>query len=244
MNRIFALFLALLVTGTTQAATPVYKSDSYTLRQMTDIELNEHLETLNAKQAELLSSRKEEAPQSAIPDWKGPTQVIQSMSLAEMWVLGEKIYDVIKKNEPVMNIQTDTWSVLPTGIRSPFELNSWKKSGLTGWVITYTNLYGFDVVDVAFVTSFAYGGQKEDKGAFLANVAMIPTNVDVAWGYTVNMTTEAMEAINVGTKESPIAGLGYSAELKVETIFKKSLLTFAFNVNGKGEIQVVPVQKD
>ena len=244
MNRFYALVLAVAISGVAQAAQPVYKSQSYTLRQMTDIELNEHLETLSADQAQVLSSRETDSPQSSLPDWKGPSQVIQSMSLAEMWVLGEKIYEVIKKNEPVMNIQTDTWSVLPTGIRSPFELNSWKKSGLSGWVVTYTNLYGFDVVDVAFVTSFAYAGQKDEAGAYLANVAMIPTNVDVAWGYTVNMTTEAMEAINEGSKESPIASLGYSAELKVETLFKKSLLTFAFNVNGQGEIQVVPVQKD
>jgi len=170
-----------------------------------------------------------------------PGAVSTAITAGQVWVIGKKIYDIVKENEAVLNVNTDHWSVLPEGVELASKLEGWSKPEYSGWVVNYENLFGMNVARVSFLTAYNYGGSFEGRGKYLANVTIIPRGVHTLWGYTMDMDAEAFGAVNEATREDPVVGLSYHVRVRVGTIMKKSVLDFQYYLSGNGELQVVPV---
>jgi hypothetical protein len=156
--------------------------------------------------------------------------------LEAMWVLGEKIYKVVEAGQPVLDIQTSTWSVLPKNISEAKHLTNWKTPVRVAYALKAKNLYGIEVINVRYIVQFVPGGKYKNKGAYLSHISVVPSTVEVSWGYTLNITAEAREALNVGTLKDPIAAFSVDVKVDVKTLLKRSVNTLTSFMTGDGKL--------
>jgi hypothetical protein len=93
-------------------------------------------------------------------------------------------------------------------------------------------MMGATVYDVTFTVVHRYGGSFKGKGKYLENVSVIPSNVSVLWGYTMNIDVAKANAVNVGTDEKPVAALTLELVSKVSTMLKADETHTVFQFRG------------
>lgn len=176
------------------------------------------------------------APQTevSLPNFTKP--LLSMEEFEAMWVIGEKIYKVVEKGQPVLNIDTQTWSVLPKNVSEARSLTEWKEPVRIAYGLSAKNLYGVEVINVRYIVQFVPGGKYEGKGSYLSHISVIPSTIDVAWGYTLNIKAEAREALNAGTAENPIAAFSTDVKVEVKTLLKTSVNTLTTFMTGGGKI--------
>ncbi|MBY0518295.1 MAG: hypothetical protein K2P81_15400 [Bacteriovoracaceae bacterium] len=154
--------------------------------------------------------------------------------------LGEKIYAIVKKGKPVLNMQYAPISVLPkTAAGQPVDVMD-----MEGWSIpvsrkirmVYKNLYGAEVVVFSYTVVYSYGGSMDGKGAFITAAQVVPHDVSVSWGYELNAVMKLVGLQNHGTKANPIAGAIISINYKVETVLKTIETNDSYHITGKGQL--------
>jgi hypothetical protein len=60
----------------------------------------------------------------------------------------------------------------------------------------------------------------------------VPQDVSVLWGYDLGMDVQNVAVSNIGTSESPVAGLTLMAHIKVSTVLKKTEVNEIFAIRG------------
>jgi hypothetical protein len=133
------------------------------------------------------------------------------------------------------------------GINSAYQLSNWSKPKTYIYSFYAENIYGIKTVDVEYKVTFVYGGNYNGKGKFLTAVSVIPTRVDVAWGYTFNMHCYVPDStiVNVGDSENPVAALQLKLSWEISTFLKSSKGTSIYYVQGDGYFNEIasPFQK-
>ena len=150
--------------------------------------------------------------------------------------LVDKIFSVIAKGQPVVNINVNYANAVPYGVSHWTQLQGWKTPVTRRYGFYAKNLYGIKVVDVEYQVHYTYGGSLNGVGQFLTGVTVEPIKVDTAWGYTVDMTAEVPDSTitNVGTSEYPIAAMQVQLRYSIHTIIKDSQERQIFYVRGDG----------
>jgi hypothetical protein len=85
-------------------------------------------------------------------------------------------------------------------------------------------LYGVTVYDVTYTLVHRFGGQYEGRGAYLESVTVLPQHVEVMWGYKLDFFVEKVSAVNIGTRENPVASLALETTLNVSTVLQEMRL--------------------
>lgn len=146
--------------------------------------------------------------------------------------LGKKAWEIIKANEPVANINFTFANALPQGIANASELTGFSDIQSRSIRLWGTNLYGITVYDVTLTAIHQFGGSFDGKGRYLSTVSVIPSQVNVLWGYTVDYKVENVSTTNAGTKSNPVASMALHAKFKVSTILKKTELNTVYQFRG------------
>lgn len=136
--------------------------------------------------------------------------------------LGKKVWALIESNKPVVNVSYLYANALPKGVRSSEELDQFSELQSTSYRMHGTNLYGITVYDVTYSLVHRFGGSYDGRGKYLENVTVIPSNVEVLWGYTLSYDVEKVSVVNSGTRENPIASILLGTNFKVSTVIKSS----------------------
>lgn len=151
------------------------------------------------------------------------------------WIaLGKKAWEIVIKNEPVLNAATKTVSILPAAQPNWAQMENWKAPVARSYTIIARNGFGVDAVTHKYTVAYNYGGQLNGQGAFLANATIIPAQVSVVWGYTLNSNVEVGQIVNTGTKTAPVPGVAMNLKYGISTILKKSEGVDQFFVRGNG----------
>lgn len=151
-----------------------------------------------------------------------------------MLVLGSKIWKFVEANQPVVNVEGAYAHIVPNEVQNWEELENWSRPISAIYKATYKNLYGITVVDLGFRVTFTPRGTHNGRGKYIANLAVLPETVDVAWGYAVDAGAKIYEVINRGTVEDPVAAAQLSVSWKVKTILKTSSVNNSLFVEGDG----------
>lgn len=166
-------------------------------------------------------------------DWIGDLDEA-NLVLDKVINLGKKIWDVLEKGRPVVNIKTDVATALPMGSRCWLDLQGWDRPKSTLYGVKYKNAYGIEVVNFQFRLLTLSGGNVDGKGKYIGYATVMPAQVDVAWGYTLNSEVEVQSVFNMGSKEQPVGGLQIALKYSVNTVMKHSQESVVFFVDGKG----------
>lgn len=148
--------------------------------------------------------------------------------------IGKDFWRFIEDNQASSEVNESSANALPAGVLCWGQLESWVAPQYKTYQMTYENKMGMEVVNLDFRFIYSYGGSIDGQGAYLANVTMTPMSIDVSWGFSLIADIEAGDAINVGTREDPNAGLEMSMKWKISSVFQSSHGQVRYYVQGDG----------
>lgn len=152
---------------------------------------------------------------------------------------GKTAWDIVKDNKAQSGASSSFCSAVPKKLKFT-ELSGWKtKSG--SW--KFIRMTGFNTVavEVELVYSFDYNGStaKVPGAKFVNNFACYAKNVDVFWGYDVNINaTVKGNPINVGTLEAPIGAVPLLVTATSSTVIRSASKTWLMRARGDGKMDV------
>ncbi len=149
-------------------------------------------------------------------------------------ILGEKIWNFIEKNKPVVNQRYAPISAVPVGVTSWEELEGWSMPQIRMFKNIYKNVYGMKVVEFNYRVAYAFGGSYKGIGKYLSRVEVDPSLVDVAWGYKFNANGQVLSTTNAGTSENPIAAMELRLNWSVGTVIKHTEQSIRLFISGDG----------
>lgn len=162
---------------------------------------------------------------------------LSSIGWGDIVNIGEKLWKLIVDNQPVAHFQTPVAHAMPRGLSCWTDLSGWKAPITRSFVARYTNGLGGEVVNFRFRVHYTHGGGNGSIGQYLANVTVLPANLDVSWGYTFNAKVEAGHPVNLGTAKNPMAGLELNVDWTVSTPLQFHRSNFHVFVQGDGVLQ-------
>jgi hypothetical protein len=163
---------------------------------------------------------------------------IGAADLSTLFTLGQKAWQIVEANKPVVNVgQAPMLSALPYSNGCWMDLTGWQQPKSQTYEVSYKNGFHIEVVKFRFRLQFNYGGGVNGAGKFLANVSVVPDQLDVDWGYTFNASVTGEQATNLGTAAQPLAGIGLTVNWSVKTILKESDNTLHLFVQGDGFVK-------
>ena len=146
--------------------------------------------------------------------------------------IGKKVWAVVVAGKPVMNVKFDFATAMPKGITAASELHGFSDLQFKSFEYAGTNTYGFEVFKVQYTVVYQYAGAFGGKGAYIASASIVPQNVSVLWGYSLGMNVDNVSVSNLGTSESPVAGMNLMANIKVSTVLKAVEINELFAIRG------------
>jgi hypothetical protein len=155
--------------------------------------------------------------------------------------LADKIWSIIEKNQPVVNITTNYANAVPFGTSHWTQLQGWSKPATKKYSFAMKNGYGSEVVKVTYQIHYTYAGNFQGKGKFLTGVTIEPLNVVTAWGYKVTLVSEVPDSTiaNVGTHEDPVASMQVQLRWTAHTAIKDITSKAIYYVQGDGLLQEI-----
>jgi len=149
-----------------------------------------------------------------------------------------RAWGIVKDGAPVVNLQTKNASALPFIANGRWEsLAGWKSERSITLGVTIENIYGIDTVEFEYRVSLIYGGNVKGIGKYIASARVIPTKVDVLWGYNLNVNVEIPNVYNVATPENPTAAITLDVNYKVSTVLRSTAYTNTYELRGDGTIK-------
>ena len=155
--------------------------------------------------------------------------------ISQIIAVGKQVWKLIEDNKPVVNVKADRIAVLPVKAECWRFLENWQNPTVKTYRSTFKNLFGMTVVDLQYKVVGLTGGTYRGKGKYLANVAVVPEIVDVAWGYTFNASVSVPAVVNFGTMADPVAAVQIELSYSVDTVMKHSSSSLDYLVKGNGE---------
>ena len=143
-------------------------------------------------------------------------------SITEVVNLGEKIWKIIEKNKPVLNVKYAYANAVPKGVKGPEELEGFTPMNYRSFRKSGKNWFGSTVFDVTYTLAHRYNGSFQGRGKYLDAVTVLPHKVDVLWGYTVNFNVNRVSTANVGNEKAPLASVVMEMDFQVSTMLKAS----------------------
>lgn len=136
--------------------------------------------------------------------------------------LGQKVWKIIEKNKPVVNVKYSYANALPKGVRSAEELESFSPVQFRSYRMHGKNGFGATVYDLTYTLVHRYGGAYQGRGKYLDSVSVVPHKLNVLWGYTVNFGVDNVSTVNAGDRNAPVASALLEMNFKVSTVIKSS----------------------
>lgn len=151
--------------------------------------------------------------------------------------IGKKIWEIVQAGKPVLNIRTDVATALPQGSRCWLDLQTWKMPESKLYSVSFKNGFGMEVVKMNYRVLWLPGGSVDGVGQFIGYAAVIPSDVSVAWGFSLNAQASVPTVFNMGTRAEPVAGMQMSMIYRVESPIQTTEQSQAYFVNGKGDFK-------
>lgn len=158
--------------------------------------------------------------------------------------LGEEIYTLVQKGKPSVNVDSAPISVLPLNLNktapmSALEMTSWKAPVVKKFRIKTKNYLGATTVDFGWKVVFSYGGQLNEKGAFITGAFVKPEHVKVLFGYDLTVSYKLQSISNMGSSEYPIAQAVIDLDFKIETVLQTTMKSQSYLITGQGNIKTL-----
>lgn len=154
------------------------------------------------------------------------------------WIyLGQRIWDMIQSLAGQMRIEPMTGvGVLPASASAMADMSSWKVAAPKAYKMEVAGSFG-TAFSFTYTIGFNYGGKYRGKGAFLANVSVLPYDVKCAFSWNCSLSATVGTGFNVGTDEDPIAALPLNLLVNAQGRVNAKAIGAQFTVYGDGRLE-------
>jgi hypothetical protein len=169
-----------------------------------------------------------------------PELAVIDVILDQILNIGKKVWTVVDAGKPVVDLSSDVATALPTPAPGQHlcwtQLENWQAPQSHVFGVTFTNLFGAEVVKLRYRVMFVSGGSYQGQGRYIGYAAVDPM-VDVIWGYNAKITAEVLSVLNTGNQSSPIAGMNLKVTYTVETALKTATESKVYYITGLGDFE-------
>jgi hypothetical protein len=163
----------------------------------------------------------------------------------ELVALGEILYPLIKRGQPEVTTEFAPINVLPTDPSTgrhadPFLMENTGSPVSKKFVGVVKNGFGMTVVSLEFLVHFAPGASYEGRGQYLQNAIIVPSKIWATWGWEVNATMKLQSIANQGTRAAPVAAAVLNMNYTVKNLITHIEKNHLVELNGRGEMNVLP----
>lgn len=210
-----------------------------TKEKITDVTEQYRSELQTMAQAGLREECDTEAAHSPMAGESGLNPLDQAELIIDQIVnIGKKLWDLVAKGTPVVNVKSYTANALPKGLQCWSDLSSWQVPQSKVYRVQYENGFGMTVVDFAYRLTYTAGGTANGKGKYITNATVMPAFVDVQWGgFTLNANVEVPSVFNTGTKEDPVAGMQMVVKWSVGSIISNVQQSETYYISGDNSMK-------
>ncbi len=161
-------------------------------------------------------------------------------SLDQLIAMGTKVWEIIKKGKPVVNVDMGTpISILPSSDDPNlafFEMENWSAPKAKRYRIEYKNMLGMSVIAFDYTVQFQYNGQFEGTGKYVTGLQVTASNVVVSWGFQFDASSELKSITNRGRLDDPIAAGTLQINYRASSVLRDISSSETFHVTGTGEV--------
>lgn len=150
--------------------------------------------------------------------------------------IGEKIWQIVKAGEPELNFKSKSATAIPAQAQCLFYLSGWSIPQSRTYRVTYKNGFGMEVISMTYKLIYSFGGQFENNGRYLANVSIHPSQISVSWGFSFDAHVHVQDILNIGSSESPEAGMQVALEWSVGSVVNKHKSQEVYFIQGSGPL--------
>jgi hypothetical protein len=158
--------------------------------------------------------------------------------------IGQRIWKIVDAGRPVITTKIAPMiSVLPHLEGENPTLNqmaTWSAPKVKSFRISFKNGYNSEVVGFTYTIYFQFNGSYKNTGKYITNLKVQASEINVAWGFNFDATSELVGIANVGTMESPIASATMQISYIVKGLLNESRHIQGFYVDGSGNLQIIP----
>ena len=152
--------------------------------------------------------------------------------------LGERVYEIIKKGKPVLNMEYAPISVLPKDgagrAVDVMDTEGWSMPVGRKVRMVYKNGFGSSVVTFDYTIVYSHSGSQDGRGAYITALQVVPSNVSVSWGFSLNVSMKLVGLQNHGSRANPVAGAVIGVNYRTESVLKTIETTDTYHVTGRG----------
>jgi hypothetical protein len=195
----------------------------------------------------MVASTKEDTSKlPGLPNQYGVMDAVQDAgkiisSIKDLVALGEDIYKLITKGRP--NITTDyaPISVLPKDKEGKpvdiMELENWSMPVVKKVRTSFKNSWGNEMAVFEYSLVFSHSGSYEGNGAFITAAQIVPSRIQLRWGYDFESTMKLTGIQNHGSRVSPVAGAILGVKYRLLSMLQAIETNDTFHLTGKGDIR-------
>lgn len=171
-----------------------------------------------------------------------PTGMLDSviMVVDKLIAIGAKIIPTIEKGKAVVtNTSMSAVSVLPrleTIDPVVHDMGNWSIPVTKHYKISYKNGLGSEVVTFVYSVTYQYGGTYGGKGQYLTGIRASARNINIAWGFDLDASSQLVQISNVGTTDNVIAGATIEMQYTVKNWTRTITAVESFFVAGDNRL--------
>lgn len=180
---------------------------------------------------------------------KVPTNPIDeiAMYIDGIIAIGKKIWPIIEAGKPVIKTGglVPAISVIPSidgaAAPTPAPLSSmanWSRPKVLSYRVSFKNGYNKEVIGFTYTVFFQYNGSYQEKGKYITSLKVQASEVNAAWGFNFDASSELISVANVGTTLDPVA----SAIIQITYLAKglnSKRYEQSFYVDGAGALELI-----
>lgn len=171
-----------------------------------------------------------------------PTGMLDSviMVVDKLIAIGQKIIPTIEKGKAVVtNTSMAAVSVLPrleTIDPVVHDMGNWSIPVTKHYKISYKNGLGSEVVSFVYSVTYQHSGTYGGKGKYLTGIRASARNINIAWGFDLDASSQLVQISNVGTTEDVIAGATIEIQYTVKNWTRTITTIESFFVSGDNKL--------
>ena len=153
--------------------------------------------------------------------------------------IGRKLWNIVEAGKPVSNLKADVATALPMGAKCWTDLQSWQMPQSKTYEVAFENGFGSEVVKMSYRVLWLPGGQANGVGSYIGYATIVPVDISVSWGFSMNANVSIPTVFNMGTKEAPVGAMQMNMQYRIESPFKTIDQGQAFVIDGRGNFKML-----
>jgi len=157
--------------------------------------------------------------------------------------IGKDVYQAIKDNQPVMNIETDWAGAVPKGIDDWTALGGWQgPTSSQPFFVEFKNVVGMTLTRFDWNFVWKHHGSYNSTGLYVTEAGIHATNSYAALTEHLDVVVSSLNPVNYGTSENPIGGIDVTVSVSSHGYFEKTTKTCTMTMMGDGKSKLGPCQ--